>query len=389
MPTPALSPEQQAQLQLTEQVIGDAIEQAGGRIPFDAFMQLALYAPGAGYYVNGTHKFGAAGDFVTAPELSPLFSRCLANQCAQVLRQLGGAEVLEFGAGSGVMAADMLLQLQALDCLPERYLILELSPGLQARQRETLQARAPGLLSRVHWIERLPQPGWRGLVLANEVLDAMPVQRFRRSGPAWQEWFVEKADTGFAGVWGEAVSPGLVAALETLQQRVGGFADGYASEINLRLPGWLQALGECVQQGALLLVDYGYSQREYYHPERSAGTLICHFRHRAHDDPLQLAGLQDITANVDFSAVAHAALDAGLQLAGYTSQAHFLIDNGLQQLLAEIDPAQVDLHLQALQQVKQLTLPSEMGERFKVIGLLQNMDLALDGFTSRDMRAYL
>ena len=389
MQFPVLNPEQQAQLQVTTRVIAEAIGQAGGRVPFDRFMELALYAPGAGYYVNGSLKFGAGGDFVTAPEISPLFSRCLAEQCAQVLRELGDGDILEFGAGSGVMAADVLLHLQASGRLPQRYLILELSPDLQARQRDTLLQKAPGLLSRVEWLQQLPAPGWRGVVLGNEVLDAMPVHRFRCTAEGWQELYVLTDGGRFREAWDEARSPGLQSALQSLVARVGGFAPGYSSEINLRLPGWLQALADFLDRGAVLLVDYGYSGAEYYHPERSAGTLICHFQHRAHADPLVLPGLQDITANVDFSAVAHAALDAGLELAGYTTQAHFLIGNGIERLLAATDAADAGAHLDQVQGLKQLTLPSEMGERFKVIGLQRGLAGPLQGFAQRDMRAYL
>lgn len=386
---PPLNTDQQAQLQVTTEIIASEIGQAGGELPFDRFMELALYAPGAGYYVNGTRKFGAHGDFVTAPEISPLFSRCLANQCAQVLEELAGGDILEFGAGSGVMAADMLARLESIDRLPRRYQILELSPDLQARQRESIAQKVPELLPRVEWLQALPQPGWRGVVVANELLDAMPVHQFRKTESAWQELFVGLADGQLEARWNAPRSAGLESALQTLQQRVGRMAPGYRSEINLRLPGWIHSLSEFIQQGALLLIDYGYSGTEYYHPERSNGTLICHFQHRAHDDPLILPGLQDITANVDFSAVAHAALDAGFELAGYTPQAHFLIGNGLESLLADSDPDDIDTHLDAVQQIKQLTLPSGMGERFKAIGLQRGLQQTLQGFAPRDLRAYL
>jgi len=383
-----LHPDQQAQLRTTLQLVAAQIEQAGGAIPFDRFMELALYAPGAGYYVNGSHKFGAEGDFITAPEVSPLFSQCLANQCAQVLGQLGGGEVLEFGAGSGIMAADMLLRLQHLESLPERYLILELSAELQQRQRQTIERAAPDLLPRVQWIDSLPSSKWRGVVVANEVLDAMPVNIFRLNGSDWQELYVAMSGGRLVEQWGE---PGqlLRAALEDLRTRVGELQQGYRSEINLRLQGWLQALSGFIEKGAVILVDYGYTGAEYYHPERSEGTLICHLQHRAHDDPLALPGLQDITANVDFSAVAHAGLDAGLELAGYTTQAHFLIANGLDGLMSGIDLADTERHLQRVQELKQLTLPTEMGERFKVIGFERGLQQPLQGFQARDLRVYL
>lgn len=388
MPLPPLNTDQLAQLRLTTERIGEAIEDAAGRLPFDRYMEMALYAPGAGYYVNGTRKFGADGDFVTAPEVSALFSRCLANQCAEVLEDLGEGDVLEFGAGSGVMAAEILLQLERLQRLPQRYLILELSPDLQARQGETLAQRAPHLLRRVEWLDSLPAPGWRGVVLGNELLDAMPAHCFRRTDEGFEALYVIQEGEAFGSLWGEP-SDDLAKALETLEKRVGRLAPGYASEINLRLPGWMRGISGFLADGAVLLVDYGYAGREYYHPERACGTLICHFQHRAHDNPLILPGLQDITVNVDFSAVAHAALDAGLELAGYTTQAHFLFNSGLQRLFEAGDPGDMAANLDRVQQVKQLTLPSEMGERFKVIGLQRGLGRPLRGFAAGDLRAYL
>jgi len=387
--SPPLSPEQQSRLQATTQTISQAILDAGGRLPFDLFMELALYAPGAGYYVNGARKFGAGGDFVTAPEISPLFSQCLANQCAQVLEEIGAGSILEFGAGSGVMAADLLAQLHETGRLPQSYLVLELSAELQARQRETLQRLVPDLLPRVRWLRRLPEPGWRGVMVANELLDAMPVHQFRRTDDGWQELFVAAAAGTLREVWDAPASPGLERALAVLEQRTGRLAAGYRSEINLRLPGWLQAVAGCLAQGALILLDYGYSGAEYYHPQRCEGTLVCHFQHRAHADPLVLPGLQDITANVDFSAVAHAGLDAGLELAGYTTQAHFLIGNGIDALLAQVDPADTGRYLQLVQGLKQLTLPGGMGERFKAIAFQRGLRQSLQGFALRDMRACL
>jgi SAM-dependent MidA family methyltransferase len=368
------------------QYLREQLQAAGGALPFDRFMELALYAPGLGYYVAGARKFGAEGDFVTAPELSPLFGRAMARQCGQVLAQLsshGPADLLEFGAGSGTMAADLLLQLEADGLLPRHYFILELSAELQARQRDSLQRRAGHLLERVRWLTGLPA-SFRGVMLGNEVLDAMPVQRFRLTAEGVEEACVIPAGDGFAWQWRPAATAApLEEAVTALR---GDLPVGYVSEVNLRLAPWLAAVAASLTAGALLLVDYGYSAAEYYHPERDGGTLICHFRHRAHDDPLVLAGLQDITANVDFSAVARAGTAAGLRLAGYSTQAHFLIGCGLDGLLAEGggDPA---AYLDLVQGVKQLTLPSAMGERFKAIGFTKGLaDLALCGFTARDLR---
>jgi len=358
----------------------EQIATAGGALPFDRFMELALYAPGLGYYVAGSRKFGAEGDFITAPVISPLFGRALARQCAQVLAETGG-DILEFGAGTGTMAADILQQLAADDRLPERYLILELSPELRARQQDTLRARLGGLAERVQWLDGLPD-GFCGVMLGNEVLDAMPVQRFRLTADGVEEAFVSTDGEGFAGQWRPAVSAGLAEAVAGLR---GALPAGYVSEINLRLWPWMSAVASALQRGALLLIDYGYSGAEYYHPERDSGTLICHFRHRAHDNPLILPGLQDITANVDFSAVARAGQAAGLTLAGYSTQAHFLLGCGLDELLTEGDPGD-PAYLGQLQGIKQLTLPSAMGERFKAIGFSRGLDMALRGFAMRDLR---
>ena len=362
------------------------IEAAGGALPFDRYMETALYAPGLGYYVNGRRKFGEAGDFVTAPEVSPLFSRCLARQTAECLRNLGGGSILEVGAGSGRMAADMLAELEALDALPERYQILEVSPSLQQTQFDTLSRTVPHLLPIVQWLADLPVSGFRGVLVGNELLDAMPVHRFRRAGDAWQELAVGVEGGTFCDHWTTLRSPGLAEALQRLWPDAGDADDGYSSEINMRLAPWLHAVAASMDAGYLILIDYGYTQREYYHAERRQGTLICHFRHRAFTDPYLLPGLQDMTANVDFTALAGAAVSLGFELSGYTTQAHFLIDNGLEQMLSVSDPADVQRHMQLMQGVKKLTLPGEMGERFKVMALARSASPALSGFRSRDMR---
>lgn len=384
---PPLDPASRAQADAVAACLREQIAAVGGALPFDRFMELALYAPGLGYYVAGSRKFGAEGDFVTAPEISPLFGRALARQCAQVLAETGG-DILEFGAGTGTMAADILLQLAADRCLPDRYLILELSPELQARQRDTLAGRAPHLLDRVQWLDGLPV-AFTGVALGNEVLDAMPVQRFRLAADGAEEAFVVVAGDGFGWAWRPAASPGLAETVAAIRGAVPDLPDGYVSEVNLRLNPWFRALADSLQRGAVLLVDYGYSGTEYYYPERHGGTLICHFRHRAHDDPLILAGLQDITANVDFSAAARAGEAAGLSLAGYSTQAHFLIGCGLDELLVDVDPEDTGTHLDLIQGVKQLTLPSAMGERFKAIGFTKGLDAPLRGFAMRDLRARL
>ena len=355
------------------------IAAAGGAIGFERYMQLALYAPGLGYYSAGSRKFGAAGDFVTAPEISPLFADCLALQCAEVLSALGGGELLELGAGSGRMAADVLTELARLDAPPEHYLILEVSADLRERQHATIAARAPALLDRVRWLERLPQE-FSGVMFGNEVLDALPVSRFRRAAGGFEEFCVAHQDGKF--VW--RVRPAaaeLHAALVALETSLGEpFAEGYCSEICLRMPAFVQSLCDALTRGALLFVDYGYPRAAYYHPDRRMGTMMCHYRQRAHHDPFLYPGLQDITAHVDFTTVAEAASAAGLQLDGYTTQAHFLLALGLAERAGD---------WQSARQVKLLTLPEEMGERFKAIGFTQALDLPLAGFSLRDLSAAL
>lgn len=365
------------------------IRAQGGALPFDRFMELALYAPGLGYYVAGAPKFGADGDFVTAPELSPLFGRCLAVQCAEVLATLDGGEILEFGAGSGALAVQILLELDARNRLPDRYRILELSPDLQARQRAALQQAAPQLLARCDWLTTLPER-FNGVIIANEVLDAMPVQRFRIDSAGE---ILEIAVTDTAGHLTECAIPprslGLHQAVSALHSAGLATAPGYESEINLRLAPWLAAVSNAVKRGLVLLIDYGYPRREYYQPERNMGTLRCHSHHQAHSDPYVHLGLQDITAHVDFTAVAEAGSAAGFAVAGFTTQAHYLIGCGIDHLMqtaAATPDAALDLALGA----KQLLLPTAMGERFKVLGLNKGIehDLARAwcGFSVRDLR---
>lgn len=372
-----------------EAAIRGRIEAAGGQLPFDQFMDLALYGPGFGYYVAGSRKLGAAGDFVTAPEISPLFGACLARPCAQVLQALSGGDILEFGAGSGALAVSLLEALAELGCVPERYLILEPSPDLQARQRELLGGLAPDLARRIQWLDRLPR-GWRGVALANEVLDAMPVQRFLIRDGAVQEIFVGWDGQGFYELVASPVSPGFAEAVAALGDAGLDLAEGYTSEFNPRLKPWLAALGDGWQGGVALLIDYGYPRHQYYLPERSMGTLMCHYRQRAHPDPYILAGLQDITAHVDFSAVADAARAAGLDLLGYTTQAHFLLGCGLDRLLQQAAVRLEPLALaQLMQRAKQLILPQAMGERFQVMALGCNFAGELPGLQVRDLRGRL
>ena len=368
--------------------IRQQIVDEGGAITFERFMALALYAPGLGYYVAGAHKLGEAGDFITAPQLSPLFSRCLAQQIGEVLATLEQGDLLEAGGGSGVMARDILLALEAQQRLPERYYILEVSPDLRQRQRQTLEQGAPHLLERVSWLERLPETGFSGVVIGNEVLDAMPVHLVYKTEQGWRERYVGWDGKNFIWQEGALSCPQLGEQIQRLETELGAdhFVSGYTTEINLAAPAWIQSIGAMMERGVALLIDYGFPQHEYYHPERSVGTLMCHYRHRAHSDPLILAGLQDITAHVDFTAIAQAGVDSGMTVLGYTSQAYFLLANGLTEL-AQIDPeGEIRQHLDTTQQIKKLTLPSEMGELFKVIALGKNYTGTMQGFALHDRR---
>jgi len=357
------------------------MDAAGGSIPFARFMELALYAPELGYYSAAQPKFGEAGDFVTAPELSPLFGLCLANQIAQVLEQVDGGDILEAGAGSGMLAAEVLLALEARGRLPQHYFILELSAALRALQQHTLERRAPHLLARVCWLDALPPPGFRGVVLGNELLDALPVTRFRVNGGGVLEQHVRYDGDEFA-FCEQPASAGVTARVAAL-----GLPSNYVSELGLQADAWLRSVATRLELGVVLLLDYGFPRAELYHPQRAHGTLMCHYRHRSHDNPLILVGLQDITAHVDFTAIAEAGHDTGLKLFGYTSQAAFLIGCGLTELAIE----SMDLRpqLEQAQAMNKLTAPHEMGELFKVIALGRGVRAPLRGFVIQDRRSRL
>jgi SAM-dependent MidA family methyltransferase len=388
LPLPPLTADEAAHSRRVVHRIWEEIDARGGWLSFERFMEMSLYEPGLGYYSAGATKLGASGDFVTAPEVSSLFSRCLANQCAEILRHVSGGAILEFGAGSGVMAADLLNELAAQNALPQRYLILEVSADLRDRQRALLLERAPAHAARVEWIDRLPQE-FRGVVLANEVLDALPVQRFRIRGDQISSlgvtWQLGRLD------WSETHADAeLEAAVRRIEANTGErLPDGYTSEINLRLAPWIAGVAAALREGVALFIDYGLPQRQYYRTERREGTLLCHFRHRFHDDPLINVGVQDIGAWVDFTAVAEAASSAGLTVAGFATQAHFLIGTGLEQLLAPAALTELASRVQLARQAMLLTLPGEMGERFKVIGLSRGFERPLRGFSVRDLAATL
>ena len=352
-------------------------------------MDLALYAPGLGYYSAGSTKFGEGGDFVTAPELSALFSRCIAGQCREVLAQMDSGVILELGAGTGRMAADILLELEALDALPAQYLILELSADLRARQQQTLEQRAPQLADRVEWQNQLPQEPLPAVILANEVIDALPVERFSISDDGLMELGVSCSASGFA--WAaQPAGQDLSSAVDELQALLGqGLPAGLTSEIRLRLPAWMTALAHSLQQGLLLFIDYGLSRREYYAEARSTGTLRCHYRHRAHADPFVWPGLQDITAWVDFSQLADAAEQAHLQVSGYTTQANFLIGAGLDRQLERAAGADLTARVDQAGQARRLVMPGEMGETFKAMALTRGPVTLPSGFAGKDLRRTL
>jgi SAM-dependent MidA family methyltransferase len=390
---PALTDDEAAHGATLEARVRAAIERAGGWIGFAEFMRLALYEPGLGYYSAGARKFGAAGDFVTAPEVAPVFSRCVAVQCAEVLRELGpAAVVLELGAGSGVMACGLLAELERRSALPREYWILDVSADLRERQREALAAALPHLLARVRWLDALPEPPFDGIVVANEVLDALVVERFVVRNGEVRALGVAVDGAGRLRLEERAADEGLRRAVRRIEADLGGehvWPEGYQSEINPGLTGWLDSVAASLGRGVLLFVDYGLPRREYYTAERTRGTLLCHFRHRFHDDALTRLGLQDITAWVDFTAVAESAQAAGLEVAGYTTQAHFLIGCGLEEFVANVEGLDLVERVNLSRQAMMLTLPGEMGERFKVIALAKRYEAPLRGFAVRDLRQLL
>jgi SAM-dependent MidA family methyltransferase len=354
-------------------LIGDA----GGWIPFSRFMEAALYAPGLGYYAAGANKFGAAGDFVTAPEMTPLFGRTLAHAIAPVLVETGGS-VLELGAGSGRLAVDVLGELQRIGALPARYALLEVSADLRQRQQDTIARELPQLRDRVQWLDTLPAT-FSGVILGNEVLDALPVEwvHWTDAGPRVRGVIVEHEQ--FAWQDRPIADPVLRARAEALSP-----TPDYLSEINLAADALLASLATALQRGLLLLIDYGFSAAEYYHPQRHMGTLRAHYRHHALDDPFHLPGLTDLTAHVDFSAVARAGMAAGFTLAGYATQANFLLNSGLTELLAQTSAEDAAAWLPQANAVQRLVSPAEMGELFKVIALTKGNVPPLTGFARGD-----
>ncbi len=370
--------------------IREEIAMADGWISFAHFMELALYTPGLGYYSGGAHKFGAAGDFVTAPELTPLFARTLAVQAEEIM-SLTAPQIIEVGAGSGRLAADTLHELEFLGSLPERYRILELSGELRERQRATLAERVPHLLPRVDWLDRLPAGGFSGLVLANELLDAMPVHLVVWGEENDPDALLERGVGWSAGVfvWSDRPAQGRLRECAAQIAAEHPLPAGYLSEINLAAMDWTASWANILERGVVLLIDYGFPRHEFYHPQRSSGTLMCHYRHHAHAEPFFLPGLQDITAHVDFTSIVEAGHAAGLDYLGYTTQSSFLLNCGLTDILARIPADDPVRYLPQAQAVQKLISPAEMGDLFKVMALGKGVDAELRGFSRGDRGATL
>lgn len=361
-----------------KEIIKNTIIQKAHPIGFDEFMSMALYYPGLGYYSSGAEKFGAHGDFITAPETSDLFGYTLARQCAEVLD--GGNDILEFGAGSGVLAAQILFELGRLDKLPKTYYILELSAELKQRQKENINKVLPELMDRVVWLNKLPSD-FSGVVIANEVLDAMPAKRVIYQNDKFIELGVGLKKDGF--VW--QTLPSLD---NKIQSKLPESRDeGFITEVNLQAMAWVESLYHSIKSALVLLIDYGMDKGEYFHQQRTDGTLRCYYQHKATDDPFIHIGEQDITTSVNFSDVADQARQSGFTISGYATQALFLISLGIDQyLLAEKDEKK---RARLAQQVKQLVLPSAMGESFKVLALSKNLAVEPSGFKEQDLRAKL
>lgn len=340
-------------------------------LSFAEFMQLALYLPGYGYYSNGLSKIGEAGDFTTAPEISPLFSRAIANHVADILRQIPEADCLEFGAGRGQMAADILLYLQEIDCLPQHYYIIEASAYLREKQRQVINEKLGPLQHIVIWLDRLPTE-FSGVIIANEVCDAMPVHRVQFEKSHLLEMGVGIQNGQLEWLAQPLTNPFLKARCEQVHSSLELFP--YQTEISLQAPVWLGSIASLLKQGAIYLIDYGFEAKEYYHPLRHQGTLRCHFRHQAHNDPFVLVGLQDITAHVDFTALAETAYAEGLQVEGYQRQSDFLLAGDILNL-SQISAQDPFHQIRQAAALKRLLLPEQMGELFKVLSLSKQVTM--------------
>ncbi|MFM0239897.1 class I SAM-dependent methyltransferase [Paraburkholderia phytofirmans] len=380
---PAPGPSALAQSEALVAQIRAELDTAGGWLPFDRYMERALYAPGLGYYSGGARKFGLRGDdgsdFVTAPELSPLFAATLARPVAEALQASGTRDVMEFGAGTGKLAAGVLNALDGLGAEFDSYSIVDLSGELRERQRETIEAAAPTLAAKVRWLDALPER-FEGVVIGNEVLDAMPVRLFAFNGGAWLERGVVWRNGAFAF----DDRPVSAAADLALLSEIETAGEAYVTETHEAASAFTRTICTMLARGAAFFIDYGFPRHEYYHAQRAQGTLMCHYRHRAHSDPFLYPGLQDITAHVEFTGIAEAGVETGADLLGFTSQARFLLNAGITDVLSEIDPADTARYLPAANAVQKLLSEAEMGELFKVIAFSRGLDDTLQAFSSGD-----
>ena len=381
----SLNADEAEQCARVHELIADAIRSAGGWLSFERYMDLALYAPGLGYYSAGARKFGPGGDFTTAPEISPLFGACIARQCEQMMPDCAAPMILEIGAGTGRMAADILTTLQSRERLPAGYWILETSADLRARQRQTLLEEVPALVARVNWLDAPPADSFEGIILANEVLDALPVVRFRWRRQAVAEIGVGLRDGALIELERPA-SAAVAAHCARLCRDGGAWEDGYTSEFCPRLAAWTASVTRTLARGAVLWFDYGLPRPQYYFPERRDGTVVSHFKQGVHSDLLRNPGLQDITAWVDFTALAEAGAAAGFNVAGFTTQTYFLAGNGIDDEIRRLAADDDGRHARLANQARRLLLPGEMGERFKAMAWLRGVDCEPAGFTMRDLR---
>ncbi|MBE9530130.1 MAG: SAM-dependent methyltransferase [Proteobacteria bacterium] len=362
-------------------LLTQAIARHGGRIRFDQFMDIAMFAPGRGYYDSVNRIFGDDGDFTTAPEISSFFGQCIARQILQIMAEMGQVNILEFGAGSGILAQTILMELEKNDRLPQTYFIYDISPTLRERQYARLKDNVPHLIDKLVWLNDIPEH-FNGIIIANEVLDAMPVHRvvFRRN-LHHEETYVTIKNGKLVLEEGPLSSIKIKREMDKIMQVWPDIKDGYRSEISLGLKHWIARISQILGKGLVLLIDYGFTRREYYQPIHHQGNLMCYFQHRAHDDPLLYPGIQDVTCHVDFSHVAEAFQDQGLAVAGYTNQAFFLAGCGLEVLYQELDTSDEEKFIDKTRCLEKLIMPNAMGESFKVIGLTRGLNEDLIGFS--------
>ena len=372
------------QLELSAK-IKQEIERQGGKIPFSTFMQMALYQPGLGYYQNNLHKFGEKGDFVTAPEMGANFAKCLANSVRDYLSSNSDKlNLLEVGAGSGILAADLLDKLESLSALPNQYFILETSAELKAQQQKLLQDRQKNYFKNIEWISELPQ-NFHGIILANEVIDAIPCERIVKSNNHWIRMGVSFKNGKFEDCLLDKVDIADLPEELKINGDSGEYPEGYRTEYRPLAKGWINALSSSLEQGAILLVDYGYAETELYHPQRTTGSLTCFIKHHSHSEPYKYVGLQDITAHVDFTQIARNADEYSLEVEGFTTQAGFLLENGITESSERLAEQETDeQRYQRSQELQKLLMPGQMGEVIKVMLLGKNFDGEIKGFSLQD-----